>query len=103
MPTLPLLPRTARSAGRAVAHLVSPIALLALVALGCSESPAAPRAARAPGGPGFLLAPGQYSGEYAWTQGQITLDLGSAAGQVCFLTRVGGNFAGAGEAVQVLK
>jgi hypothetical protein len=43
------------------------------------------------------------SAEVSWIQGETPKDLGPAEGQACFLTRVQGDFAGAGEAVRVFQ
>jgi hypothetical protein len=42
-----------------------------------------------------------YTGEYAWSQGQNPTNMGSTTRRACFLTRVGGDFEGGGERVEV--
>ena len=42
-----------------------------------------------------------YTGEYAWSQGQNPINMGSTTRRACFLTGVGGDFEGSGERVEV--
>ncbi len=42
-----------------------------------------------------------YTTEYAWSQGQNPTNMGSTTRRACFLTRVGGDFEGSGERVEV--
>ncbi|CAM3340782.1 hypothetical protein G4177_22040 [Corallococcus sp. ZKHCc1 1396] len=41
------------------------------------------------------------TGEYTWSQGKVATPLGATTGQACFLTRVGGDFEGGGERVDI--
>jgi hypothetical protein len=42
-----------------------------------------------------------YTGEKVWSQGETAKDLGPMNDRVCFLTRIRGHFAGAGEQVRI--
>jgi hypothetical protein len=44
-----------------------------------------------------------YTGEFAWAQGMNPTNMGSIYGRSCYLTRVGGNFEGNGERVEVFS
>ena len=44
-----------------------------------------------------------YGAERTWRQGDAPVDLGSATGSLCALTRVAGEFRGAGEAVWITQ
>ncbi|NNB84031.1 hypothetical protein HI113_00440 [Corallococcus exiguus] len=43
------------------------------------------------------------TGEYTWAQGEALTPLGASAGRACFLTRVGGDFEGSGERIDITE
>jgi hypothetical protein len=98
----------ARSAGRAT--LLFATTCVALAASACAELPTetdpVPAEAELVGDStlanAILVGTSLYTGEYAWSRGNLAMPMGSTSGRVCFLTRIGGSFQKKGDWVGVV-